>query len=201
MAQGEATSLANVNTRDDKGASRVETLIETAAVAPQQYIAPIIDEKRKSTMKTVTGQSKGPAAQSEVSVSLLQRLAGPSDQKAGLGIRDKEEVKRIIYEASSGSPYFRDMQKRDAELTKKVEVLQKKLEREMSLRKGDVSEEEKLVDAMIVKLETERDLSQTIIVVDADAFFASCEELKDPSLIGTAFVTGGASICTTASCE
>ena len=41
---------------------------------------------------------------------------------------------------------------------------------------------------------------QVIAVIDADAFFASCEELNDPSLIGTAFAVG-LGVLTTASCS
>lgn len=37
--------------------------------------------------------------------SLRTRMAGPSDQKAGL-LRDPEEVKQIIWEASKGSKFF-----------------------------------------------------------------------------------------------
>lgn len=39
------------------------------------------------------------------------------------------------------------------------------------------------VDAKISQLLAERDLSRTWIHVDLDAFFASCEELDDPSLV------------------
>lgn len=71
--------------------------------------------------------------------SLMNRMSGPSDQKAGL-LRDPDEVKtvsqsnsdqlatkteltvidraaKIIYQASKGSKFFLDQQRRDAELT------------------------------------------------------------------------------------
>ncbi len=86
---------------------------------------------------------------SNPSDSLMNRMSGPSDQKAGLS-RDPDEVKRsvgersgrvqlpgrrgggsrlmqwaggcrIIYEASKGSKFFLDQQRRDEELTIKGE--------------------------------------------------------------------------------
>lgn len=54
------------------------------------------------------------------------------------------------------------------------------------------------VDEMIVELEKQRDLSQVVVVVDADAFYASCHELVDPTLKGTAFAVGSG-VLTTAS--
>lgn len=149
--------------------------------------------------------------------SLVQRLSGPSDQKAGIGgFRTKEEVDEIIYEASKGSAYFLNQQAKDAQLTIKVEALVKRLDRLVENRGGVLLEEEKAVDRMILELEKERDLtqvrktihilngyessSQVVAVIDADAFFASCEELNDPSLIGTAFAVGSG-VLTTASCK
>ncbi|KDE05235.1 hypothetical protein MVLG_04370 [Microbotryum lychnidis-dioicae p1A1 Lamole] len=150
------------------------------------------------------GKGKNKALdQNEPSVSLMRRLAGPSDQKAGL-LRDKDEVKQIIYEASKGSAYFKQQEKRDAELTLKVDVMVSRLEREIKSRRGNLSAEEALADAMIAEMEKTRVLSETIVVVDADAFYASCHQREDPSLAGKAFGVGGGSgggVLTTASYE
>lgn len=48
--------------------------------------------------------------------------------------------------------------------------------------------------------ESERRLDETVVVVDADAFYASVEELLDPSLKGKAFGVGSG-VLTTASYE
>lgn len=48
------------------------------------------------------------------------------------------------------------------------------------------------MDDKITKLVAERDLTRTWVHVDMDAFFASVEELHDPSLVGlhlTAFMS------------
>ena len=43
------------------------------------------------------------------STSMLRRMGGPSDLKAGLGKRDPEEVQKIIYENSKGKSTFSDL--------------------------------------------------------------------------------------------
>lgn len=60
--------------------------------------------------------------------------------------------------------------------------------------------QEKRADRIIADLELNRDVSQTIVVVDCDAFYASVEELDDPNLKGKAFGVGEG-VLTTASYE
>ena len=60
--------------------------------------------------------------------------------------------------------------------------------------------QEKKADRIVWEQEARRDLSQTIVVVDCDAFYASVEELDDPSLKGRAFGVGEG-VLTTASYE
>jgi hypothetical protein len=145
----------------------------------------------QNTLKTIKGKGKANAlpelspstvtrkanslpelSQSVAPRSLLQRMAGPSDQKAGLGIRNKEEVKRVIYEASKGSDYFKDQERKDRDLTIKVDSVIQRLQILIDQRDGVLEEEEILVDQMIARLELERNLKETIVVVDADAFYA-----------------------------
>lgn len=130
--------------------------------------------------------------------SLVRRISGPSDQKAGL-TRDPEEVRRIIYEASRNSPYFRNQQAKDTALTLKVDALLLSLDQQVNNRNGDLAEEEAEVDRILADLDKERDCRRVIAVFDADAFYASCEELVDPSLKGKAFAVGEG-VLTTASC-
>ncbi|KAH8923621.1 DNA/RNA polymerase [Atractiella rhizophila] len=67
---------------------------------------------------------------------------------------------------------------------------------EMLKTKKDLTPEEKTVDRMLLDLEKTRDLSQTIVVVDADAFYASVEELYNPELKGKIFAVSGGVILT-----
>lgn len=61
-------------------------------------------------------------------------------------------------------------------------------------------DQEKKADRIIAELEARRDTSQCIVVVDCDAFYASVEELDNPSLKGKAFAVGEG-VLTTASYE
>ncbi|GAA5980773.1 hypothetical protein JCM11641_002643 [Rhodosporidiobolus odoratus] len=130
--------------------------------------------------------------------TMLARMAGPSDLKAGVGgIRTADEVQQIIYNASKGSRYFNDQQRRDKELEIKSTRLKKLLsDKELTV----TGHEEDIVDRILEQLEEKRDLSRVIALIDADAFYAACHQREDPSLAGKAFGVGGGML-TTASYE
>ncbi|GAA5875360.1 hypothetical protein JCM8547_003214 [Rhodosporidiobolus lusitaniae] len=137
-------------------------------------------------------------AKDEGTATMLARMAGPSDLKAGVGgKRSAEEVQRIIYDASKGSRYFNDQERRDNDLAVKSKKLQALLAEAEKTVRGD---EEGIVDRIIEQLEEKRDMSRVIALIDADAFYAACHQREDPSLEGTAFGVGGGML-TTASYE
>ncbi|KAH6913891.1 DNA polymerase kappa [Coprinopsis sp. MPI-PUGE-AT-0042] len=138
-----------------------------------------------------------PPVASQQSESLVRRLAGASVNKAGI-TRDKDEIAAIIAKASVGSKFYENEKKRDKELTAKIDKLLQR--RDELLRAADIDKLEQTCDLMISKLEAERDLSQYIVHVDMDAFFANVEERRDPTLKGKPFVVGG-SVVSTASYE
>ncbi|KAG2211235.1 hypothetical protein INT47_006355 [Mucor saturninus] len=111
--------------------------------------------------------------------SFRHMLAGPSTHKAGLESVDKEQVNKIIYEASKGSAFFEREKVRDEAITKRIDAILGKYE---LIKHQDLSFETRIVDNMIRDLEESRDLSQCICHVDMDAFYASVEELADPEL-------------------
>ncbi|KAI9304290.1 hypothetical protein BJ944DRAFT_267053 [Cunninghamella echinulata] len=126
--------------------------------------------------------------------TLRSRLAGPSAHKAGLDTIDKNEVNRIIYEASKGSAFFENERKRDEALTKRIDEMLKRYDKIKNL---DLSFEKKVVDHKIKEMELSRDLTQCICHIDMDAFYASVEELDDPSLKEIPMAVGGMSmLCT-----
>ncbi|BGP49365.1 hypothetical protein JCM10450v2_005253 [Rhodotorula kratochvilovae] len=130
--------------------------------------------------------------------SMLKRMGGPSDLKAGVGgLKTPEEIQRIVFEASKGSKYFQDQERRDQDLQVKVSKLKARLAQEELTAAGD---EDEKVDAILHDLEEKRDLSRVIALIDADAFYAACHVREDPSLEGTAFGVGGGML-TTASYE
>lgn len=92
---------------------------------------------------------------------------------------ENEKVSEIIYNASKGSKFFNHEQVRDQVLTTKIEQL---LKRKEKLEKLDLSAEVRKADECLAKLEVSRDLSQYVVHVDCDAFFAAVEELDRPEL-------------------
>lgn len=88
-------------------------------------------------------------------------------------------MSEIIYHASKGSKFFNHEQERDRNLTVKIERILKEKAR---LEKLDLSHDLRRADEYLAELELSRDLSQYVIHVDCDAFFAAVEELDRPEL-------------------
>ncbi|ETW80514.1 hypothetical protein HETIRDRAFT_46153 [Heterobasidion irregulare TC 32-1] len=134
---------------------------------------------------------------SQETASLVKRLAGPSTTKAGLA-KDQSEINRIIAEVSKGSQFYENEKRKDKDLTQRIErILQ---QRDEALKGVDLSSIERKVDHLLLELEAERDLSQIIVHVDMDAFYANVELLDNPSLAQKPFGVGWG-VLTTASYE
>ncbi|KAF9263393.1 DNA/RNA polymerase [Marasmius fiardii PR-910] len=134
---------------------------------------------------------------SQDSASLLKRLAGPSSGKAGL-TKDQTDINRIIADASKGSKFYENEKRKDKDLTEKIAKILK--ERDEVMRNANLQKVEHNVDRLIAELESGRDLSQVIVHVDMDAFFANVELLHNPELKGKPFGVGRG-VLTTASYE
>ncbi|KAE8355711.1 hypothetical protein BDV28DRAFT_128465, partial [Aspergillus coremiiformis] len=119
--------------------------------------------------------------------TLKYHLLGPSLTKAGQDAVDQQQVSEIIYNASKGSKFFDHEQNRDRILTGKIERILKEKAR---LENLDLSQDLRRADQLLVELELSRDLSQYIIHVDCDAFFAAVEELDRPELKTVPFAVG-----------
>ncbi|TKW55999.1 DNA polymerase kappa [Colletotrichum tanaceti] len=125
--------------------------------------------------------------------TLKYSLLGPSLTKAGQDSVDQSKVSEIIYNASKGSKFFNREEERDKVLTKKIEhILQKK----QHLEKQDLGRELRLADQLITQLELSRDLTQYIVHVDCDAFYAAVELLDRPELKDVPFAVGGGVLTT-----
>ncbi|KAJ5605282.1 hypothetical protein N7510_010436 [Penicillium lagena] len=111
--------------------------------------------------------------------TLKYSLLGPSLTKAGQDAVDQQKVSEIIYNASKGSKFFNREQERDRNLTVKIERIRKEKAR---LEQLDLSHDLRKADEFLAELELTRDLSQHVIHVDCDAFFAAVEELDRPEL-------------------
>ncbi|KAF4631473.1 hypothetical protein G7Y89_g6659 [Cudoniella acicularis] len=114
--------------------------------------------------------------------TLKYSLLGPSLTKSG-----QDNVSEIIYNASKGSKYFNNEETRDKNLTQKIERI---LEKKKQLEKLDLAGDRRKADDYIAELELTRDLSQTIVHIDCDAFYAAVEELDRPELKDVPFAVG-----------
>ncbi|KAI0302716.1 hypothetical protein BC826DRAFT_1089789 [Russula brevipes] len=114
--------------------------------------------------------SSDPQASQEAA-SLVLRLAGPSATKAGLST-EQTEINRIIADASKGSKFYENEKRKDKEVTARIERIFK------------------LRDQAMKGVDVERDLTQFIVHLDMDAFYANVELLDNPSLAGKAFGVG-----------
>ncbi|KAL0468142.1 hypothetical protein QR685DRAFT_447246 [Neurospora intermedia] len=129
----------------------------------------------------------------DAAASLKYSLLGPSLLKAGQDTVDQLKVSEIIYNASRGSKYFNREEARDRSLTAKIDqILSKKRE----LEKLDLGHELRVADSLIAQLELSRDLSQYIVHVDCDAFYAAVEQLDRPELKDLPFAVGGGVLTT-----
>ncbi|KAL4919057.1 hypothetical protein BDW62DRAFT_179830 [Aspergillus aurantiobrunneus] len=119
--------------------------------------------------------------------TLKYHLLGPSLTKAGQDSVDQQKVSEIIYNASRGSKFFNHEQVRDGVLTEKIQRILKEKSRLESL---NLSIDLRLADQLFAELESTRDLSQYVVHVDCDAFFAAVEELDRPELKTVPFAVG-----------
>lgn len=123
--------------------------------------------------------------------SLKHHLLGPSLTKSGQDGVDQKKVSEIIYNASKGSRYFNNEENKDKSLTLKINrILAKKRELERIEAHGGLNKDLKRADECIAELELGRDLSQVLIHVDCDAFYAAVEELDRPELKDVPFAVG-----------
>ena len=120
-------------------------------------------------------------------LSLKHRLLGPSLTKAGQDKVDQQKVAEIIFNASKGSKFFANEQARDRALSDKISRL---LRRREDLLKTDLANSIRKADEYMASLELGRDLTQTIVHMDCDAFYAAVEELDRPDLKNVPFAVG-----------
>lgn len=78
-------------------------------------------------------------------------------------------------------------------LTQKIEKI---LSRKHELEKQDLTHDLRNADRIITELELSRDLTQSIVHVDCDAFYAAVEQLEKPELKSVPFAVGGGVLTT-----
>ena len=137
---------------------------------------PVTTDARDATEVNVDGHD-----------SLRYHLLGPSLTKAGQDSVDQQKVSEIIYNASKGSKYFNNEEHKDKNLTQTIERI---LSRKRQLERIDLASDLRRTDEYTTELELSRDLSQTIVHLDCDAFYAAVEELDRPELKNVPMAVG-----------
>ncbi|KAJ9503910.1 hypothetical protein H2202_001049 [Exophiala xenobiotica] len=119
--------------------------------------------------------------------SLKHHLLGPSLTKSGQDGVDQRKVSEIIYEASKGSKFFSNEEAKDKNLTTKIDRI---LKQKAQLEKLDLKSDLRRADDYIASLELSRDLSQYVVHIDCDAFYAAVEEIERPELKNVPMAVG-----------
>lgn len=139
------------------------------------------------------GNDNAPEPETGQHQTLKYHLLGPSLTKAGQDSVDQSKVSEIIYNASKGSKFFNREEAKDKILTQKIEQIITKKQR---LEKLDLSRESRAADQLITELELSRDLTQRIVHIDCDAFYAAVEQLDRPELKDVPFAVGAGVLTT-----
>ena len=126
----------------------------------------------KTTIKTAKAYDR--------SDSLLSRIAGPSSNKPGIDQAKRDDIAKAIIEISKGSPFFQNELRKVANTDKKIQELLIEKQRILDVKDSPkiIAQETVLADQLLDKLRTERDLSQVIVHIDMDMFFAAVEIKK-----------------------
>ncbi|NP_001334532.1 DNA polymerase kappa isoform X3 [Mus musculus] len=124
---------------------------------------------------------------------LLLRM-GLNDNKAGMEGLDKEKINKIIMEATKGSRFYGNELKKEKQVNQRIEnMMQQKAQiTSQQLRKAQLQ-----VDKFAMELERNRNLNNTIVHVDMDAFYAAVEMRDNPELKDKPIAVGSMSMLAT----
>ena len=151
----------------------------------------MMDEEAASSVAAESARDENNAPEGSQHHTLKYSLLGPSLTKSGQDGVDQKKVSEVIYNASKGSKFFNNEETRDKTLTVKISrILAKKRELERIEAQGGLKNDVKKADDYIAELEYGRDLSQVVVHIDCDAFYAAVEELDRPELKDLPFAVG-----------
>ncbi|NXG87869.1 POLK polymerase, partial [Stercorarius parasiticus] len=124
---------------------------------------------------------------------LLLRM-GLNDNKAGMQGLDKEKINKIIMEATKGSRFYENELKKDQQVNQRIERMMQLKEKitAQQLLKAQLQ-----VDKLVIELEQSRNLSNAIVHIDMDAFYAAVEMRDNPELKEKPIAVGSMSMLST----
>lgn len=156
---------------------------------PDQHFSEQADENSANPLvENASGEVKDDEL---LSPSPPMSRIGVNVHKAGMEGLDKKKINQIILEASKGSSYYQNELKKEQKVSERIVKLQKELEK-FTATEIQIAEQE--ADREITQLETERDLSNIIVHVDMDAFYAAVEMRDEPKLKSVPMAVGGNSM-------
>ncbi|NXF06187.1 POLK polymerase, partial [Smithornis capensis] len=119
---------------------------------------------------------------------------GLNDNKAGMQGLDKEKINKIIMEATKGSRFYENELKKDQQVNQRIEKMMQLKEKitTQQLLKAQLQ-----VDKLVIELEQRRNLSNTIVHIDMDAFYAAVEMRDNPELKEKPIAVGSMSMLST----
>ncbi|KFU95629.1 DNA polymerase kappa [Chaetura pelagica] len=119
---------------------------------------------------------------------------GLNDNKAGMQGLDKEKINKIIMEATKGSRFYENELKKDQQVNQRIEKMMRLREKitTQQLLKAQLQ-----VDKLVIELEQSRNLSNTIVHIDMDAFYAAVEMRDNPELKEKPIAVGSMSMLST----
>ncbi|XP_053910455.1 DNA polymerase kappa isoform X1 [Cuculus canorus] len=132
-------------------------------------------------------------ATSSCSEDVLLRM-GLNDNKAGMQGLDKEKINKIIMEATKGSRFYENELKKDQQVNQRIEKMMQIKEKitTQQLLKAQLQ-----VDKLVIELEQSRNLNNTIVHIDMDAFYAAVEMRDNPALKEKPIAVGSMSMLST----
>ncbi|CEG44681.1 dna polymerase [Plasmopara halstedii] len=116
-------------------------------------------------------------------------------EKAGMKSVDKQHVQEVVHKMSKDSKFYQKSVRDSAKVEQRVAAMREKLS---CLSDGHLLRLQNEADAQVARLETMRDLSRTIVVVDMDMFYAAVEMRDDPTLRNVPLAVGGLGMISTA---
>ncbi|KAH3722834.1 DNA polymerase kappa [Pelomyxa schiedti] len=118
-------------------------------------------------------------------------------RKAGMQDLDLDETNEFIYQLSKNTRFFRNEQKKDSVLQQRADELLRKLD----TLPPTPPEMLQHIDEIVSSVEASRDLSQSWLHLDMDAFYASIEIADNPELEGKPIAVGSMDMLATSSYE
>ncbi|KAJ3014149.1 UNVERIFIED_CONTAM: hypothetical protein HDU68_000405 [Siphonaria sp. JEL0065] len=173
--------MMHIDFEDEAGDSDVD-----AALSLNDEAVTVISPTKPLSHTTETGAGAAQPEQSAGTILVASLVQNPN--KAGTGGRSKDEINKIIMEASKNSAYFKKQTEKSEKLNKDIQTLKEKASKITAV---DLELSSHHVKTILAERAAKRDLSRVIVHVDMDAFYSSVEELDRPDLKGTPMAVGG----------